>query len=39
MTNLEKRLKLKNVVQHMCDCCSGCSECEFFNPEDHTDGD
>ncbi|MCI8993151.1 MAG: hypothetical protein HFG80_10615 [Eubacterium sp.] len=34
MTALEKQIKVKSVLYDMCKYGDGCSECEFFNPED-----
>ncbi|MDY5986773.1 hypothetical protein [Sporofaciens sp. SGI.106] len=37
MTSLDKQIRVKNVIQHMCDYIE-CPECEFYRPEDDTDG-
>lgn len=39
MTTLEKQSKVKKVLSRMCGYGDGCPDCEFFNPEDKTDGD
>ena len=38
MTSLEKKEKVKEVLNHMCRYGDGCPECTFFEPEDATDG-
>ena len=38
MTVLEKQLKVEKVLYRMCGYGNGCQECEFFKPEDETDG-
>ena len=37
MTALEKQSKLKEVLYRMCG--NGCLECDFFDPDDETDGE
>ena len=37
MTGLEKSIAVKNLVREACSC-SACVDCQFFNPEDETDG-
>ena len=39
MTSLEKQSKVKDVLFRMCGYGDGCPDCDFFNPEDNTDGD
>ena len=39
MTGLEKQEKTKEVLRRNCIYGDGCSECEFFKPEDNTDGE
>lgn len=38
MTGLEKIIAVRNLVCEMCSC-TGCVDCDFFNPEDATDGE
>lgn len=37
MTELEKQIGIKNVLMNMCRH-TDCEDCEFFKPEDGTDG-
>ena len=39
MTSLEKEIKVKEVLSYNCGYGDGCEECEFFNPDDTTDGE
>ncbi len=39
MTALEKQDKTRAVLRHNCIYGDGCPECDFFNPEDETDGE
>ncbi len=39
MTVLEKQAKAKEVLRRNCIYGDGCPECEFFKPEDDTDGE
>lgn len=39
MTALEKQLKVKEALYRMCGCSEGCPYCDFFKPEDETDGE
>ena len=37
MTALEKKIGVARVLHHMCSY-GECEDCEFFNPNDETDG-
>ena len=37
MTSMEKRRKLKDCIQDMCECEESCEGCHFFDPDDTTD--
>lgn len=39
MTALEKQGKTKEILRRNCIYGDDCSECEFFKPEDKTDGE
>ena len=39
MTALEKQNNVKEVLSRMCGYGEGCSECDFFDPDDSTDGE
>lgn len=39
MTVLEKQIKVRNVLYRMCGYSDGCPDCDFFKPEDETDGE
>lgn len=39
MTSLEKQRKVKEVLYLNCGYGNGCEDCDFFNPEDYTDGE
>ena len=39
MTELEKQMKVKDVLYHMCGYGEGCPECSFFDPNDDADGE
>lgn len=39
MTALEKQVKVREMLFRNCGYGNGCSDCEFFKPEDETDGD
>lgn len=38
MTALEKKIGVRNALHHIC-CYGECEDCEFFNPNDETDGE
>lgn len=37
MTSLEKKIGVRNALHRMCSY-SDCDGCEFFNPDDESDG-
>lgn len=39
MTALEKQCKVKEVLSRMCEYVDWCPDCDFFKPEDDTDGE
>lgn len=39
MTALEKQEKVRELIFRNCGYGGGCPECEFFRPEDDTDGE
>lgn len=39
MDSLEKKAKVKEVLSRMCGYGEGCPDCDFFDPDDSTDGE
>ena len=39
MTELEKKMGVKNALNYMCTCICECITCDFFNPDDTTEGE